>query len=345
MSPFNLRKHAAKKETPKAMDAQLRDQNKAMGLTNVVDATAPADLNLAKLRKEKDNTVPMETQMNAARTGDTAGGRNIEGALNEQPKVFNEKRRDTESKRQIDPINLMDAARDEQHRVKFEAAEAKQRKDAQFWDKFIGVDLEGEKTKIPANTQSSQLENHPDRFKGIDKTMPIEADFQENAKRMSKDTEVDKMVTASLMDADAMLFHIYKTAASEGRETSKEEQRTVREINDEKVRILAQSVGRYKSDEDIAKEFQNFTIVSLNFEPAKDELQEWMSGTIVVDFPAAGESVGGGANRVADRFLIYDKNNIEGSTIGFDHWYPASVSQQLEDAIRQKASANQTTMG
>jgi hypothetical protein len=79
-----------------------------------------------------------------------------------------------------------------------------------------------------------------------------------------------------------------------------------------------------KSDEDIEKEFEGFKVTSLEW---KDENK--MSGTIIIEFPNAGESVGGGGvHEVVENFIIYDSGKI-----GFDNWYPENVSKYLEKYI------------
>ena len=76
-----------------------------------------------------------------------------------------------------------------------------------------------------------------------------------------------------------------------------------------------------KSDKDIAKEFDNFNIIDIEFESDS-------SGWIKIEFPNADEHVGGGTDEVVDSFIIYDNNKI-----AFNNWYPENVYEELSNAI------------
>jgi hypothetical protein len=67
------------------------------------------------------------------------------------------------------------------------------------------------------NSKGSQLHDNPDRF---------------------TNNKVKDMVMASLKDADAVLFFIYKTASKENRELNEKEQKLVDGINNDKKQIL-----------------------------------------------------------------------------------------------------------
>lgn len=77
----------------------------------------------------------------------------------------------------------------------------------------------------------------------------------------------------------------------------------------------------YKSDEDIKKEFNDFTIQDIDFKSDS-------SGWITIEFPEAGEHVGGGTDEVVDKFIIYDNGKI-----AFENWYPDDVYHALVDAL------------
>lgn len=81
---------------------------------------------------------------------------------------------------------------------------------------------------------------------------------------------------------------------------------------------------KYKTDEEIEKEFKDYEIKSLEFRDSKD------SGFIEIYFPEAGESVGGGTEYVVDNFIIYDTGKI-----AFDNWYPENIYLELVDYIRK----------
>jgi len=56
---------------------------------------------------------------------------------------------------------------------------------------------------------------------------------------------------------------------------------------------LDNAIKLYKSDDDIAKEFESFKILSI-------EIKSNCSGWIEIDFPNGEESVGGGTDCVID---------------------------------------------
>ena len=89
---------------------------------------------------------------------------------------------------------------------------------------------------------------------------------------------------------------------------------------------------KYKTDEAIAEEFQNFTIDAIEYNRhANGELKS--SGHITITWPHAGEHVGGGimeGDTTTDSFIIYDHNG----KIAFDNWYPEGVYLTLCDMIR-----------
>jgi hypothetical protein len=67
----------------------------------------------------------------------------------------------------------------------------------------------------------SQLHNSPDRFKG---------------------KKVKEMVTASLRDADAMLYFIYRKASEQKRELTDSEQKLIEGINYDKAQLLNETI-------------------------------------------------------------------------------------------------------
>ena len=93
----------------------------------------------------------------------------------------------------------------------------------------------------------------------------------------------------------------------------------------------SKSASEYKSDEDIEAEFSNYKILSLEVAPSKSG--KGYIGSIEVDFPEAGESVGGGTNYVYDNFIVYDNN---GDRIAFDNWYPDEVVRIFKQKIKEE---------
>ncbi len=110
--------------------------------------------------------------------------------------------------------------------------------DTAFWDKWVGVQIpEYDFTRISDNKQYSQLvENYDDR------------------KEFRKST--NEIIT-SLKEADAMLFHIYRTAATEHRDLTETENKMVNDITYAKMEILAaiedKRLGETEAEEAVAE--------------------------------------------------------------------------------------------
>ena len=189
-----------------------------MGLSNDQQNVVGKNINLSLPIKNKDNTVPFNAQLNAERKNVEAEPSITEAHMDKKEVDFSSK-----DKKQVMDINVETQKYEDEKTKAIKEAEGK--KDTAFWDKYVGVQLEGENqpTKIKDNipASASQLPNKPERFKG---------------------EKVDKMVMASIKDADAMLFHIYAIAAKGNRELSENEKQQVMDINAGKTRLLAQMV-------------------------------------------------------------------------------------------------------
>jgi len=210
MSKFNLSKKAAKNDL-KNYNTMLEEQTKEKRLTAEVPSK---NVNLSMPIKDKDNTITIEGQIDRKDGKDPAV---VEKELETGKKVYNDKRDDSWNT-SVMPINQASEEYDQEKTKALKAAENEKR-DTAFWDKYVGVQMEGDKTTVSKNVPEigSQLQNNPARFKG---------------------KKIDKMVSASLKDADAMLFHIYATSAQEGRNLTKIEEQQIVDINSGKVRIL-----------------------------------------------------------------------------------------------------------
>jgi len=210
MSKFNLSKKAAKNDL-KNYNTMLEEQTKDKSLTAEVPSK---NINLSMPIKDKDNTITIEGQIDRKSEGKPIV---TEKALETSGKVYNDKRDDAWDT-SVMPINQASEKLDQEKAKSLKAAE-NEKKDTLFWDKYVGVQMEGEKTTVSRNVPDtgSQLQNNPARFKG---------------------EKIDKMVSASLKDADAMLFHIYATATQEKRNLTKIEEQQIVDINSGKVRIL-----------------------------------------------------------------------------------------------------------
>ena len=165
-----------------------------------LDGNKIGEKQLKEVRVEADSVIT-EKQLNAA--GDTG---------------INKKRRD-------DGIPLMDMGNEYQKDEKKKIAKEyrkqdKPDEDTAFWDSFLDID----KPKIIGNVQRSQLLSNYDSREEMNKKNP----------------SVNKKALAALKDADAMLYHIYRIAADQSRETTAEEKQMICDINSAKIRVLSQ---------------------------------------------------------------------------------------------------------
>lgn len=83
----------------------------------------------------------------------------------------------------------------------------------------------------------------------------------------------------------------------------------------------------YKTDEEIASQFEGYKIRHIEFNPSGT------SGVLEIEFPNAGESVAGGTDYVVEDFIIYDTGKV-----AFDNWYPEKTYLELVDYIKNKQS-------
>ena len=234
-TPFNAMKKAQKADYP--AESMLEDQRdeedlKAESNTGNIDWMLQRDTH-----KDKDNSVPFNKQLEEAR----AGSRNTvtEGSLNEAPKVYNLKRTDKTWRGNVAPLHLLSEAYDQKKQRAYQAAEkAQANKEKHVADQQVGKQMEDKKTKVVGKQPDSQLAYEPDRFKGVDKSMPIKEKYPENAKTLSKKEKFNELVTASLKDADAMMFHVYASAAYDKRDLTDREKKIIADINEAKSRIM-----------------------------------------------------------------------------------------------------------
>ncbi|MHA1471005.1 MAG: hypothetical protein ACTSSP_10675 [Candidatus Asgardarchaeia archaeon] len=215
MEKFNLSKKASSSDYA-INDKMLEDNRKSMGLSNESQGVVEKNINLSLPTKDKDNTVPLNQQLNAARKNEAVVAI-TEADMDDKTVAFGEK---TEG---VTPINAKSEELNQEKLKDYKKAEDNSKRDTVFWDKYVGVQMEGKKTKVKNNipSSSSQLQNHPDRFKG---------------------KSIDKMVMASLKDADAMLFHIYAIAAKTNRDLNDDEKQQVIDITAGKLRLLSQNM-------------------------------------------------------------------------------------------------------
>jgi len=213
MAKFNLSKTAAK--------TGFKNYNKMLEDNVLVPGgdVAEKNINLSLPVKDEDNTVPYEVQLEASREGKDNLA-TAEKALDENPKVYNDRRLDQTG--DVMPINLETIKHEQKKEEVYRKATVANDKETAFWDKHVNISV-GE-TKVPVNVPKSQLHNVSERFDTIEDTT---------------EAKYDKMVFASLKDADALLFHIYATAAKAKRDLTEIESQQVIDINSGKARLLA----------------------------------------------------------------------------------------------------------
>lgn len=177
-----------------------------------------------------------------------------EGQLNEADSPLFPHRQTEENKPQsVMPINALTEAFDRKYREAF----SKLNKDAdtEFWDKYIGVQLDGKMTKVPSNIKEtgSQLPNNPSRFGNLD-GLPHESDAATNRDRRGKSVEIKPMqgfkggekpwdLKDSLREADKMMYKTYLLAASENRDLTASEKELIEGINQDKRKMLLAQIN------------------------------------------------------------------------------------------------------
>ncbi len=214
MKKFNLKKQASA-ENAVISDKAIQANREKMGHSVDQQGVAEKNINLSLPVKNKDNTVPFNVQLASARKNTETEPSITEASMDQKEVDFKSK-----DKKQVMDINVESQDYDNKKTEAFKNAEGK--KDTAFWDKYVGVQLEGDgqPTKVKNNIpgSASQLQNNPARFKG---------------------KNVEKMVMASVKDADAMLFHIFAKAAKLNRDITDNEKQQVIDINAGKIRILS----------------------------------------------------------------------------------------------------------
>jgi hypothetical protein len=212
MKAYNLKKTAKKNDAAVVSEKALAEQRSEMGLTVEKQGTTEKNINLSLPVKDKDNTKPFNAQLEAARKKET-GQRITEAHMDKKEVSFGEQ------KDKPTDINAETQKHDNKKTEVFKKAEEASKKDTAFWDKYVGVQMEGPKTKVDRNVppKGSQLAQ-----KEADQAMSL------------------------MKDADALLFHIHATAQSENRELSEVEKQQVVDITSAKLRLIAQMVEPFR---------------------------------------------------------------------------------------------------
>ena len=127
------------------------------------------------------------------------------------------------------PVFEMYKQFEQEYQKKYKEANDKDKLDTMFWDKYVGVQLDADQiTKITGNGQHSQLVSNYSSREEFLKSNP------EIAKKAIKQASID-----TLQDADALIYHVYRTVTEEGREELNEKEKNiVNDINGSKIRII-----------------------------------------------------------------------------------------------------------
>ena len=267
---FNLQKQA--KQETKHTDQMLDEQNSDYGF-NSQDNSGNIDRLLKKRQhKNKDNTKHYEMQLDEARTADT-GDRTLEGKLDKDKTVYNQRRLDKAYSQKIKHQDMVAEAHDQAKYEAYREVDGSIDQETMFWDKYVGTDVPDKKTKIVSNQQKSQLANHPDRFKGLNKTTPVNEQYKDDASAMTKTDKMYDLVSASLKDADAMLFQLYASAARENRDLNEADKESVNNINAGKAKMLAFANGEAKEKFVISKDGGKVEIWERFFRKANSDME------------------------------------------------------------------------
>jgi len=210
MKAFNLKKTAA--SDAQIADKMIQENREDMSLDIDAQGVVYRNINTSISKKDNDNTIPFNKQLDAARNNKDEGSI-IEAKMDKEEVLFGEKGDS------MMPINEESEKFCKKKEDDFKKESDSSKKDTAFWDKYVGISTgENPETKVIDNTppSASQL-------------------FNKSAK--------SEAILASLRDADAMLFHIYATAAQEKRELNNVENQQITDINSGKMRLFAQTWG------------------------------------------------------------------------------------------------------
>jgi len=218
MAKFNLKKTAQYSNINLNLDAE----NKTMDIKDVTHG----NINLSMPIKDKDNTLPLDVQMNDKRKKDDTTIP-VESRLNSSSdkEIYNNCRQEIKDKT-ISPINMLSAQFDKQHSDAFAKAEKDTIEKDAFWDKYMQKPAEGNTQKVDNNVQNTNLANSPDRFKNIS---------DPDADKAYKDT------ATKLAEVDAGIFHVYAKAYSENRNVDIKDKYILKKLNEIKMHHMKKS--------------------------------------------------------------------------------------------------------
>jgi len=218
MGKFNLKKHA--EGYIDQVETRLQDQSKSMGIEST-DDSGNYEYRLKETRKDPSGDETYQKLLEKNRESNS-GDEITEAAMNRKDKTINDMEVRSDAMENT-PLQDYSIPQDKKYEKEFVKAEQSDKRDTEFWDKYVGDQMLGMTTKIIDNKQPSQLiSNYEDRD-----------DFNKNVKMAEK--------VQSLKDADAVLFYIYKKAYMEDREVNEEEKQIIADVNSGKIRILSEN--------------------------------------------------------------------------------------------------------
>ena len=216
MGKFNLKKHA--EGYVDQVETRLQDQSKSMGI-EATDDSGNYEYRLKETRKEPSGDETYQKMLENNRESNS-GDEITEAAMNRKDKTINDMEVRSDAMANT-PLQDYSIPQDKEYEKEYTEAQQSEKRDTEFWDKYVGDQMLGMTTKIVDNGQSSQLiSNYEDRD-----------DFDKNVK-MAESVQ-------SLKDADAILFYIYKRAFMEDRDVNEEEKQIIADVNSGKIRILS----------------------------------------------------------------------------------------------------------
>ena len=220
-------------EQVKPTETMLKDQREAED-NQSIDDSGNIEYRLKDNRTSPDGQETTQKQLEAVRTAND-GQEITEAAMERGTKgKFNLAKYRVEDRQSP----LMDYAKtNEFSNDKLAKKKDEEKRDTEFWDKFVGDQLDYEPTKIVANSQPSQLLSN----------FETREDFEKENNSIKKTAE-------TLKDADAMLYYIYRKAATESREATVEERQMIDDINSGKIRVIAQMRNEEPIDEELRVE-------------------------------------------------------------------------------------------
>lgn len=232
---FNLKKMSQKAFS--IFNTQLKDQRDKHGVESVEDSgNYQYRLEEDRTGSAEDKNVTYQKLLDDARSEND--GQEITEAAHERTTSgkFNLMKHRTEGKPIMDYWKESSMGKGLENEKDFEKESESQKRDTEFWDKYVEDQLIGPCTTIVKNEAPSQLLS---KYK--------------SREEFEKQTIHKKAAIERLKDADAMLYYIYRKASEQNREVNETESQMINDINSGKIRILSQSFNEiddgFKNDQ------------------------------------------------------------------------------------------------